>query len=120
MGPRRARGLAVQDVRGPAGKKISTELVNITKRWFRERKHRRQCRVFLGPTARRRTIEGLVDAIVEVTETGSTIKANRLRIVHELMRTQHASARQQGGWEDTLEAPQDDRSGRCSRGRCSA
>jgi ATP phosphoribosyltransferase len=32
-------------------------------------------------------VEGLVDAIVEVTETGSTIRANKLRIVHELMKT---------------------------------
>jgi ATP phosphoribosyltransferase len=34
-----------------------------------------------------KVVEGLVDAVVEVTETGSTIKANKLRIIHELMKT---------------------------------
>jgi ATP phosphoribosyltransferase len=34
-----------------------------------------------------KVIEGLCDAVVEVTETGSTLRANGLRIVEELMQT---------------------------------
>ncbi len=38
-----------------------------------------------------KVVDGLVDAVVEVTETGSTIRANKLRIVHELMRSKYSA-----------------------------
>jgi ATP phosphoribosyltransferase len=41
-----------------------------------------------------------VDAIVEVTETGRTIKANKLRIVHELMKTNTKLIANPDAWED--------------------
>jgi ATP phosphoribosyltransferase len=45
-------------------------------------------------------VEGLVDAIVEVTETGSTIRANKLRIVHELMQTNTQLIANKSAWAD--------------------
>ena len=68
------------------GKKIFTELVNFTKRYFAERKIRVQVEFSWGATEGK-IIEGLSDAIVEVTETGSTLRANNLRIVEELLQT---------------------------------
>ena len=68
------------------GKKIFTELVNFTKRYFTERSIRVDVEFSWGATEGK-VIEGLCDAIVEVTETGSTLRANGLRIVEELMQT---------------------------------
>ena len=68
------------------GKKIFTELVNFTKRYFAERKIHVQVEFSWGATEGK-IIEGLSDAIVEVTETGSTLRANNLRIVDELLQT---------------------------------
>jgi len=68
------------------GKKIFTELVNFTKRYFAERKIKVDVEFSWGATEGK-VIEGLADAIVEVTETGSTLRANGLRIVEELMKT---------------------------------
>ena len=68
------------------GKKVFTELVNFTKRYFAERKIEVDVEFSWGATEGK-VIEGLCDAIVEVTETGSTLRANSLRIVEELMKT---------------------------------
>jgi len=65
------------------GKKIATELVNYTRRFFAERKIAVDVEFSWGATEAK-AAEGLVDAIVEVTETGSTLRANGLRIVCEL------------------------------------
>jgi len=68
------------------GKKVFTELVNFTRRYFVERKVKVDVEFSWGATEGK-VIEGLCDAIVEVTETGSTLRANGLRIVEELMQT---------------------------------
>ena len=76
----------IQELRDLEGKKIFTELVNFTKRYFAERKIYVDVEFSWGATEGK-VIEGLADAIVEVTETGSTLRANGLRIVEELMQT---------------------------------
>lgn len=68
------------------GKKVFTELVNFTKKYFAERRVKVDVEFSWGATEGK-VIEGLCDAIVEVTETGSTLRANGLRIVEELMQT---------------------------------
>jgi ATP phosphoribosyltransferase len=65
------------------GKRIATELVGYTRRWFAERKVDVHIEFSWGATEAK-VAEGLVDAIVEVTETGSTIRAHGLRIVCDL------------------------------------
>jgi ATP phosphoribosyltransferase len=68
------------------GKKIATELVDFTKRYFRE--HGISVKVeFSWGATEAKVVSGLADAVVEVTETGSTINAHGLRIIHELMQT---------------------------------
>jgi len=67
-----------------AGKRISTELVSFTRRYFAERNIPVEVEFSWGATEAK-VVEGLVDAIVEVTETGSTIRAHGLRIIHTLL-----------------------------------
>ena len=76
----------IRQLKDLEGKKIFTELVNFTKRYFAERKIHVQVEFSWGATEGK-IIEGLSDAIVEVTETGSTLRANNLRIVEELLQT---------------------------------
>ncbi|MEE9496640.1 MAG: ATP phosphoribosyltransferase, partial [Desulfobacterales bacterium] len=68
------------------GKKISTELTNFTRRYFKERNINVSVEFSWGATEAK-VVSGLADAIVEVTETESTIKAHGLRVIHELMQT---------------------------------
>jgi len=68
------------------GKKIATELVNFTKRYFQDKNIDAKVEFSWGATEAK-VVSGLADAIVEVTETGSTIKAHGLKIIHELMQT---------------------------------
>ncbi|MCW5891921.1 MAG: ATP phosphoribosyltransferase [bacterium] len=78
-----SRDSPVQKPEDLRGARIATELVGYTKRWFTERKIDVQIEFSWGATEAK-VAEGLVDAIVEVTETGSTIRAHGLRIVCEL------------------------------------
>jgi len=76
----------IRELKDLKGKKVFTELVNFTKRYFAERKIQVDVEFSWGATEGK-VIEGLCDAIVEVTETGGTLRANGLRIVEELMKT---------------------------------
>jgi len=69
-----------------AGKKIATELTEFTRRYFAERNIEVIVEFSWGATEAK-VVSGLADAVVEVTETESTIKAHGLRIIHELMQT---------------------------------
>ena len=69
-----------------AGKKIATELTEFARRYFAERNIAVNVEFSWGATEGK-VVSGLADAIVEVTETESTIKAHGLRIIHELMQT---------------------------------
>ncbi len=73
----------LEDLRG---KKIATELVRFTKKFFQERNIDVDVEFSWGATEAK-VASGLVDAIVEVTETGSTIKAHGLKIIYEFMKT---------------------------------
>ncbi|MBI3769448.1 MAG: ATP phosphoribosyltransferase [Deltaproteobacteria bacterium] len=81
--PERSPVQVAEDLRG---KKVATELVNYTRRYFAERKIDVEVEFSWGATEAK-AAEGLVDAIVEVTETGSTLRANGLRIVCELFQS---------------------------------
>ena len=74
----------IQKIEELKGKRISSEMVNFTKRYFAERNVSVEVEFSWGATEAK-AAEGLVDAIVEVTETGSTIRAHGLKIIHELM-----------------------------------
>ena len=81
------------------GKKISTELVRFTEKYFAERDINVHVEFSWGATEAK-VVEGLVDAVVEVTETGSTIKANKLKIIHELMKTNTQLIANRASWKN--------------------
>lgn len=66
------------------GKRIATELVGFTERYFAERNVDVEVAFSWGATEAK-VAAGLCDAIVEVTETGSTLRANGLKIIEDLM-----------------------------------
>jgi ATP phosphoribosyltransferase len=76
----------IRTVEDCSGKKIFTELVSFTRQYFAKRGVQVSVEFSWGATEGK-VIEGLADAIVEVTETGSTLRANKLRIVDELLET---------------------------------
>lgn len=81
------------------GKKISTELVEFTKRYFAERNIDVKVEFSWGATEAK-VVSGLADAIVEVTETETTIRAHGLRIIHELMQTNTQLIANKKAWQD--------------------
>ena len=81
------------------GKRISTEMVNFTKRYFAERNIPVEVEFSWGATEAK-AAEGLVDAIVEVTETGTTIRAAGLHIIHELMESCPQLIANKTAWQD--------------------
>lgn len=81
------------------GATISTELVGFTKRFFAEKGINVDVEFSWGATEAK-ILKGLCDAIVEVTETGSTIKANNLRIVCDLMESVPVLIANREAWND--------------------
>lgn len=89
----------VEDIKDLAGKKISTELVNFTRRYFAAEGVEVDVEFSWGATEAK-VIAGLCDAIVEVTETGATMRANGLRIIKELMQSNTQLIANHGAWQD--------------------
>jgi len=81
------------------GKKIATELIEFTRIYFSEQNINVNIEFSWGATEAK-VVSGLADAIVEVTETGSTIKAHGLRIIHELMQTNTQLIVNHQAWKD--------------------
>jgi ATP phosphoribosyltransferase len=69
----------IKSVKGLQGKTIATELVNVTKNFLKKNKVKAHVEFSWGATEVKAAIG--VDAIVEVTETGSSLRANKLREV---------------------------------------
>ncbi|WP_291320772.1 ATP phosphoribosyltransferase [Desulfonatronospira sp.] len=82
-----------------SGKKIATELRNFTHNYFHNAGIPVEVEFSWGATEAK-VVEGLADAIVEVTETGSTIKAHGLRIIAELLQTNTQFIANKEAWED--------------------
>ena len=75
--PEKSRIKSVKDLEG---KKIATEIVNVTKGYLRANKVKADVEFSWGATEAK-VADGLVDAVVELTETGSSLRAHKLRIV---------------------------------------
>ena len=76
----------VQSLADLQGKRIATELEHVTRAYLK--KHGVEAEViFSWGATEAKVVEGLVDAVVEITETGSTIRAHGLRIVEDVMET---------------------------------
>ncbi|HYV31147.1 MAG TPA: ATP phosphoribosyltransferase [Candidatus Binatia bacterium] len=73
----------IRSVKDLEGKRIATEVVNLTRKYLRQHGVKAEVEFSWGATEVK--AHELVDAIVEVTETGSSLRANNLRIVEELL-----------------------------------
>ncbi len=82
-----------------AGKKVATELLGVTKRYFEEKGIDVEVFYSWGATEAK-VVEGLCDAIVEVTETGTTIKAHGLKIIDDVMITNTRLIANKDAWND--------------------
>ena len=76
-------GSKISSVKDLEGKLIATEVVELTKNWLKSNGVKADVEFSWGATEVK--AHELVDAIVEVTETGNSLRANNLRIVDELM-----------------------------------
>ena len=90
---------AIKKLEDLKGKRVATEMVNFTKRYFAERNIPLEVEFSWGATEAK-AAEGLVDAIVEVTETGMTIRAHGLRIVADLMESCPQLIANKAAWKD--------------------
>jgi len=81
------------------GKKIATELVNYTRKFFADKNIIVEIEFSWGATEAK-VVSGLADAIVEVTETESTIRAHGLRIIYEMMTSNTQFIANKKSWED--------------------
>jgi ATP phosphoribosyltransferase len=88
----------VRSVKDLRGKRIATEVVQLTRRYLRRHKVKAEVEFSWGATEVK--AHELVDAIVEVTETGSSLRANKLRIVDELLVSTPRLVANHGAWKD--------------------
>lgn len=89
----------IQSVKDLEGKRIATELVGFVKKWLAEKKVKAEVEFSWGATEAK--CPHLVDAIVELTETGSSLKANKLRIVDTLLTSTTRLFANQAAWKDS-------------------
>jgi ATP phosphoribosyltransferase len=89
----------IQSLRDLKDKRVATEMVNFTRKVFAQRKIPVEIEFSWGATEAK-VADGVVDAAVEVTETGSSIRANGLRIVKELMTSRPVLIANRRAWAD--------------------
>jgi len=80
------------------GKKIATELVGFTKRYLKKRGIDASVEFSWGATEVKPPL--LADAIVEVTETGASLRANNLRIIETILESETVLIANRGAWKD--------------------
>src|SRR5687767_2530060 len=88
----------VQSVQDLAGKRIATEAVGLTKHYLKEKGVTAEVEFSWGATEVK--VPELVDAIVDITETGSSLRANNLRIVDTLLETNTKLIANKSSWEN--------------------
>lgn len=88
----------VRTIRDLEGKTIATELVNYVKKYFKKNKVKAKIEYSWGATEAKAGI--LVDAIVELTETGRSLKANQLRIIEDVLSSTTRFIANKQSWND--------------------
>jgi ATP phosphoribosyltransferase len=93
-------GSSVRKADDLKGKRIATELVNVTKLYLKKRRINAEVEFSWGATEAK-AYSGLVDAIVELTETGSSLRAHNLRIVETLCASTTQLIANKSSWKDS-------------------
>ncbi|MFH2138419.1 MAG: ATP phosphoribosyltransferase [Candidatus Omnitrophota bacterium] len=88
----------IKSVRGLQGKLIATELVNVTKHYLKKNKVKAEVEFSWGSTEAK--VPRLVDAIVELTETGSSLRANNLKIIDTICQSTTQLIANKAAWND--------------------
>lgn len=88
----------IQEVKDLQGKTVATELVNVTRNYLAESGVQAEVEFSWGATEVK--VPELVDAIVDLTETGNSLKANKLRIVDVILETNTVLIANKGSWEN--------------------
>jgi ATP phosphoribosyltransferase len=86
------------------GKTLATELVGVTKRWLAANGVKAKVEFSWGATEAK--LPQLADAIVEVTETGSSLRANKLRIVETVLESSTQFIANRDAWQDPVKRGQ--------------
>ncbi len=89
---------SIQTVQDLEGKRIATEVVGLTKAYLARHGVKAEVEFSWGATEVK--APDLVDAIVEITETGSSLRANKLRIVDEVLTTTPRLIANKSSWND--------------------
>ncbi|MFN3467954.1 MAG: ATP phosphoribosyltransferase, partial [Candidatus Brocadiales bacterium] len=89
----------IRNISDLQGKRIATELVNVTRSYLAERGVQSEIEFSHGATEAK--APHLVDAIVELTETGSSLKANNLRVLDTVMESTTLFIANQNSWKDS-------------------
>jgi ATP phosphoribosyltransferase len=93
-----AEDSAVRSPKDLAGKRVATELVQTVRQYFKSRKIAAEVEFSWGATEVK--VPDLVDAIVDITETGSSLRANKLRIVDTILETNTKFIANKKAWAD--------------------
>ena len=88
----------IKSVKDLEGKRIATELVGVVTKWLAKNSVKAEVEFSWGATEAK--AGPLVDAIVELTETGSSLRANKLRIVEELLTSSTRFIANENSWKD--------------------
>ena len=88
----------IQSVKDLQGKRIATEGVGIVERWLERNKVQATVEFSWGATEVK--VPEFVDAIVDITETGSSLRANNLRIVDTIMESYPKFFCSKEAWKD--------------------
>jgi ATP phosphoribosyltransferase len=93
-----AEDSAIRSVKDLEGKRIATEAVGLTRRFLDQHGVRAEIEFSWGATEVK--VPELVDAIVDVTETGSSLRANKLRIIETIMTSSPRLIANKAAWAD--------------------